>query len=101
MPESAAESDLAALFDPVKLAQLKAMFPDEKWASYAERAKRGGLKDAAKVERGLFNPYRAARWWIDTTGPDEWTWARCVRVLANNLPDRSIDSKHLLTGDYD
>ncbi len=102
MPETAADddSDLAALFDPVKLVELEAMFPDEKWPVYAERAARNRLRDAARTERGLFNPYKAARWWL-TTGPDNWDWKKCIRKLANNLPDRSIDSKNLLTGDYD
>jgi hypothetical protein len=101
MPETAADddSDLAALFDPVKIVELEAMFPDKKWPDYAERAARKGLKEA-RVGRRLFNPYKAARWWL-TTGPDNWDWEKCIRKLANNLPDRSIDSKHLLTGDYE
>ena len=92
---------LAALFDPVRAAQLEAMFPyDGKWASYAERSRRNGLKDAAKVGTAQYNPYRAAIWWLNT-GPVGWKWERCLRVLANNLPPRSIDSKHLLTGEYE
>lgn len=93
--------ELAALFDPVKFAQLETMFPcNGKWKSYAERAARNGLKTAAKEGRGLFNPYRAALWWL-TTGPSSWSWEKCLRKLANNLPDRSRDSKHLLTGEFD
>jgi hypothetical protein len=102
IPESAADddSDLAALFDPVKRAQLETMFPaGGKWVSYADHAGRNGLIEA-KAGRGLFNPYKAARWWL-TTGPDGWSWERCIRRLANNLPDRSLDLKHLLTGNND
>ncbi len=96
------ESGIAALFNPVKAAQLEAMFPDSgKWAKYTERAARNGLKIAAFQSRAMFNPYRAAVWWLATTGPEGWKWERCLRVLANNLPARSIDAKHLLTGEYE
>ncbi len=104
-PEDAAPTDnheavLAALFDPVRHPQLEKMFPDDgKWAGHAERAARNGL-GGAKTGRGVFNPYLAARWWIDK-GPAGWDWSRCAKVLARNLPARSIDSKYLLTGDYD
>lgn len=91
---------LARLFDAVKVTQLEAMFPDGgKWTKYAERARRNGLAPA-KVARSLFNPYRAALWWIGQGQPG-WKWERCLRVLANNLPARSCDSKHLLTGELD
>lgn len=94
------EEMLASLFDPVRRPQLEKMFPDGgKWANHAARAARNGL-DGARTGRGVFNPYLAARWWIDK-GPSGWDWSRCARVLANNLPARSIDSKYLLTGDYD
>lgn len=104
-PEVAPKSDdydaeLAALFDPVKRETLQAMFPDEKWGRYAEKASRNGLK-RARVGHGIFNPYLAARWWLHTRAPAGWKWERCVRVLANNLPARSRDSKQLLTGDFD
>lgn len=94
------DAELAALFDPVKVATLKAMFPDEKWGRYADKAPRNGLK-VARVGHGIFNPYLAARWWLHKQAPDGWRWERCVRTLANNLPARSRDSKHLLTGDFD
>lgn len=95
------EQELADLFDPVGKAQLEAMFPDNgKWAQYAERAARNGL-ELARVGRGKFNPYLAARWWINEQCPAGCDWSRCVRKLANNLPARSRDSRHLLTGDFD
>lgn len=100
------DAELAGLFDSVKVAQLKTMFPDKdkagrsKWEGWVERADRNGLKAAAKEGRALFNPFRAAIWWLGR-GPEGWTLARCYRVLANNLPPRSTDSKHLLTGNYD
>lgn len=94
------DDELAELFDPVKVAALEAMFPDSgRWAGYAERAKRNGLS-AAKAGRSLFNPYRAVVWWFNQ-GHHGWKWERCLRVLANNLPARSMDSKHLLTGEFD
>lgn len=100
------DGELAALFDPVKVAQLEAMFPNRdagnasRWPRHVERAGRNGLKDAAKEGRAVFNPYRAAVWWL-ATGPKDWKWERCLHVLANNLPARSIDSKRLLTGEYE
>lgn len=95
-----ADALLAELFDPVRVAALETMFPDGgKWAGFAERAKRNGLS-AARAGRSLFNPYRAAVWWI-SQGPHGWKWDRCLRVLANNLPARSRDSRHLLTGEFD
>lgn len=95
------DDELAALFDAVRKEQLEAMFPDGgKWVGYAERAARNGL-DVAREGRGIFNPYRAALWWLERHAPAGWTWARCARVLANNLPPRSHDSRHLLTGDFD
>lgn len=95
------------LFDPVRVAQLERMFSAKdktgisKWANWAEHAARNGLKDAAKVGRARFNPYRAAIWWLNHDGPEGWNLARCYRVLANNLPARSIDSKNLLIGEND
>lgn len=96
------DAELAALFDPVKTAQLESMFPSNgNWKKWAERADRNGLKDAAKDGRAMFNPYRAAIWWLAAQGPKDWKSERCFRVLANNLPKRSIDSKHRLTGEYE
>ena len=94
------DTELAVLFEPVRVAQLEAMFPSNgNWTRWAERAACNGLRDAAKDGRAMFNPYRAAVWWL-ATGPKGWKWERCLRVLANNLPARAIDSKHLLIG-YD
>lgn len=94
------EKFIAGLFNPVSKEQLEAMFPDAgRWKGYAERQARNGLKQAAWVESGKFNPYLAAKWWIDTQGPAGWDWSKCVRKLASNLPSRSLGSKHLLTGD--
>lgn len=96
------EQELADLFEPVSKKQLEAMFQDGgRWNAYAERAARNGLRSAAWVKHGKFNPFLAARWWIDTQGRVGWTWERCLRVLANHLPPRSRDSKHMLTGDFD
>lgn len=95
------EQELADLFDPVGKAQLEAMFPaGGKWAQYANYAPRNKLI-AARVAHGKFNPYLAAKWWIDAQEPVGWTWERCLRKLANNLPSRSRDLKHLLTDNFD
>jgi hypothetical protein len=95
---TSADGDLAALFDPVTVAALEKMFPaSNKWSNWAERAARNKLQKA-REERGLFNPYKASVWFL-TQGVEGWDTARCNRVLANNLPARSIDRKHLLTGE--
>jgi len=93
------EKNLAVLFDLVTVAALEKTFPaDGQWKNWAERASRSGLKDAAKEGRGKFNPYKAAVWFL-SQGIVGWDLARCHRALVNNLPARSLDDKHLLTGD--
>lgn len=95
------DASLAALFDPVPVNALEKTFPaNGQWTAWAERAKRNGLKDAAKEDRGLFNPYKAAMWFVKQ-GINGWDLARCYRVLGNNLPARSLDSKHLFTDNPD
>ena len=102
-PPADHDQKLAGLFDPVTVAQLEKMFPTQgkdehgKWRGWADRAARNGLKTAARDGRATFNPYRAAIWWLKN-GPEGWDLARCHRALANNLPARSMDFKHLLTG---
>ncbi len=95
------DHELADLFNAVSWKQLEAMFPaGGKWERYANDAVRNGLR-VARVERGKFNPYLAAIWWMDAQSPVGWDWSKCLRKLANNLPSRSRDSKHLLTGESD
>jgi hypothetical protein len=89
---------LANLFDPVPVTALEKMFSaNDKWKGWAERAARNGLS-ATRTGRGKFNPYKAGVWFVHQ-GNGSWDMARLYRVLANNLPARSSDSKHLLTGD--
>lgn len=98
----ARERELASYFDPVGGSQLEKMFPSEgKWPSYIERASRNGLRDKAKVGRAKFNPYLAALWWLDHENPKDWDLAKCLRVLGNNLPIRSKNLKHEITGYID
>ena len=88
---------LAALFDPVKVGQLEAMFPAKgQWAKYAERALRNGLV-SARAGRGAFNPLLAAEWWVSSKGPSPsgWDWERCLTVLERNLPARSEEQRGL------
>ncbi len=99
LDESKHDEVLAALFDPVPVAALEKMFPATSWKKWAERAARNGLS-AARRGRGVFNPYLAADWFLKL-GLTGWDRAHCNRVLAKNLPARSHDKKHLLTGDFD
>lgn len=99
--EESFDDGLDKLFDPVTVANLEKMFPaDGKWKTWAERAARNGLREAAKAGRAKFNPYRAAMWFLDQGEPG-FDLARCMRKLANNLPERSSDKRHLLSGDIE
>ena len=96
-----AENDFASLFDPVGTGQLEKMFhAGGDWVKWAGKAKANGLI-SARAGRAIFNPYKAARWWLEKQNPAGWDWARCMRTLANNLPERSRESKHLLTGELE
>lgn len=93
-------SYIASLFDPVPVEVLEKMFPaNGKWRKWADKAKATGL-DCARERRARFNPYRAGVWFIHK-GAEGWDYARLNRTLANRLPERSRDQKHLLTGDID
>jgi len=97
----ASESDLASLFDPVSPEQLEKMFPSEgKWKTWANKAKEFGLSIARKG-RNKYNPYLAAEWWLEYQPHEGWDLARCRRVLAKNLPTRSLGSERLLTGEME
>lgn len=97
------DEEIANLFDPVSHKVLSTIFPSKNkkgndyWPQWHRKAKQFGL-DSARQGWGMYNPYRAAKWWIDTYKPEGWDLARCLRVIANKcLPVRSIDSKELLT----
>jgi hypothetical protein len=92
---TSADDEISALFDPVKREALEKMFPARKrWAGWCEHAAENKLI-TARVKRGLFNPYLAGRWFLGM-GLPEWSEARLMRVLANNLPPRSRDKAELL-----
>lgn len=92
------DESLAALFDPVPVTALENMFKaDGKWANWAERASKNGLKNS-KISRGLFNPYKAGIWFLHRS-IEGWDIARLNRTLINNLPARSRDNAYLLKQD--
>lgn len=96
------ELELSTLFDGVPYTVLEKMFSSNgKWKNLAERANRNGLKAAAKMERAMFNPLLAGKWWLTNQKPVGWDWARCCRTLASNLPPRSAHLKNLLTDKLD
>ncbi|MDO9011204.1 MAG: hypothetical protein Q7U78_05280 [Gallionella sp.] len=105
--DAAHEEKLAALFGLVPVEALAKTFPTsqseeislQQWKKWAEKANRNGLIDA-RPERARFNLYKAGLWFV-RKGAIGWDNAKLVRVLANNLPARSLDDKHLLTGDID
>ncbi len=101
------DEKLAALFDPISVAALSKMFPPErddskntkKWENWQNNAKENGLIEA-RQGRGKFNPYKAGRWFLNKN-IQGWDNDRLMKKLANNLPPRSLDEKHLLTGEFD
>lgn len=98
--DKSTKEKFAHLFDPVPVESLEKMFPSNgKWKLWAEKAKATGLS-CAKITRAKFNPYLAGVWFI-RRGIEGWDEDRLNRTLANNLPERSRDYKHLLTGKYD
>ncbi|NBQ54468.1 MAG: hypothetical protein EBU49_12955, partial [Proteobacteria bacterium] len=65
----------AALFDYVSPEQLEKMFPSGgHWKDWTRRAKAQGL-DVARREK-KYNPYLAARWWINKHPQDGWDWVK-------------------------
>lgn len=97
---------LATLFDPVSTEQLAKMFPVGKadisfaqWKLWQDKAKANGLI-GSRVGRGRFNPFIAGEWFVKK-GAEGWDNARLYRALSNNLPPRSKDNKHLLTGEIE
>jgi len=108
--KQSSEEEYSDLFDEVHYRELATMFPTHNdplksakdWQKFSMRKKRNGLKVAQVSNKdGMFNPYKAARWWIDERNPIGWDWPKCMRKLANSLPSRSKDEKHLLTGTFD
>lgn len=99
------EAEWAQRFDPVPIAAMAKMFPAahdpesslRKWRQWSEHAKENGLV-AAKVGHGVLNPYRGAKWFLFNRRPPGWDWARCLRVLGKNLPERSAEWRDWLTG---
>lgn len=105
--DAAHDEKLAALFNSVPVEALAKTFPTDQneaeslaqWKKWAEKAKRLGLINA-RTSTGMFNLYKAGLWFV-RKGAQGWDEAKLRRVLANNLPARSLDDKHLLTGDID
>jgi hypothetical protein len=94
------DEELTALFDSVSKEVLEKMFPAKgKWKNWAERASRNGLINA-RIERAKFNPYKAAMWLLHK-GESGYDLAHCNRILARNLPVRSRDEAHMITGELD
>lgn len=95
-----ADDMLSALFDPVTVETLEKMFAaDGKWRGWAEKAKANGLINA-REKRAKFNPYKAGAWFVSGHS-NGWDNARLYRTLKTNLPARSHDKAHLLTGVLD
>jgi len=95
------DEKLAALFDPLPVEALAKMFMIDlaQWKKWQDKAKANGLSDA-RQGTALFNPYKAGVWLV-RKGTQGWDDAHLFRTLVKNLPARSLDDKHLLTGGID
>jgi desulfoferrodoxin (superoxide reductase-like protein) len=98
------EQEICDLFDPMCREAIAALFDKigkNDWRKYFERARRNGLSDARQDERkkpSSYNPWKVGEWLFKK---GTYTREQIDRKLANNLPERSKDKKHLIIGDFD
>lgn len=92
--------EICDLFDAMNQAEIAALFEkvsQDDWKNHFERAARNGLKEARQGDASpyQYNPAKVADWLVC-----KGLYARdyADRRLANNLPKRSKDYKHLITG---
>ncbi|KXW58918.1 hypothetical protein FEMY_04370 [Ferrovum myxofaciens] len=90
--------DICALFDPLPINGIGEVFHGVglDWRKLAERASRNGLRECRIIRNG-FNPAKVAAWLV---GGGHLSKERADRLLAKNLPPRSTDNAHLITGEY-
>lgn len=90
--------EIASLFDPLNRAGIEKLFPNNNlnWKETMERAGRNGLIKA-RIARGRFNPAIVAAWLINE---GHLSQEQADRKLVNNLPARSKDHAHLITGNF-
>lgn len=89
-----------ALFDPLSQAGIAELFDiaGVEWASLFERAARNGLGLAREGNSRphQYNPARVASWLVSCGHLKQ---GHATNRIASNLPPRSQDSKHLITGE--
>lgn len=91
-----ADSEISQLFPSVPWTALENMFPaDGQWEKWTEKAGRNGLS-VARSGIALFNPYIASWWWITKKKPEGWDNERCLKILAKNFPEETLDYHHLI-----
>lgn len=90
--------EIYMLFDPLPKDGISKMFAIEgvKWSELFERGARNGLKltRANHKKPYSYNPAKVATWLV---GQGLLSQGHANRKLANNLPPRSRDHKHLIT----
>lgn len=92
--------EICKLFDPMIQKAIKLQFnlvTESDWTKYFNRAARNGLKDI-REKGGRYNPAKIGEWLVKN---GLYTQEQVDRKLANGLPARSKDKKHLITGDFD
>ncbi|WP_295624623.1 hypothetical protein [uncultured Nitrosomonas sp.] len=103
IPDEPLKPEIYDLFDAMNKAGITALFEkvtQDKWKIHFERAARNGLKCARQgdVRPFQYNPAKVADWLV-TEGLCTREYAD--RKLKNNLPNRSKDMKHVITGYFD
>tara|TARA_B110000914_G_C15496052_1_gene463308 strand:+ start:206 stop:925 length:720 start_codon:yes stop_codon:yes gene_type:complete len=89
-----------ALFDPVSPEEIIATFdgvtPDE-WKELFKRANRNKLREL-REEGDLYNTAKVGDWLVVQ---GKYSPQHLRNKLKNSVPDRSLDDKHVITGEYD
>jgi len=101
------EQEVYDLFDPLPKDGIENIFilsadrleNKEQWSKWIFRAARNGLKQArTDCQPYQYNPAKVADWLVNNGKLDR---ARANRLLVKNLPPRSRDEKHLITGELE
>lgn len=102
IPSKLFDEDQYKIFDPLRKEQIKGLFPlvsEDRWKNYFERAARNGLSDARQTPKAKnqYNPARVAEWLFDR---GHYQRNHLVRILAKNLPKRSVEHRESFLDSY-
>jgi len=100
LPKETEREEIHTLFDPEKKGVVILLFDrvkPEEWKKHFNQAARNELSNA-REGIGLYNLAKVGDWLVKR---GIYTRQHLDGKLANNLPPRSKDKKHLITGDID